>query len=113
MGLHGVLGCEHGSCASDCCRAEASCCKDCVFCERGAKKTAPVASEKAAGFAFQSVVCDDWALCDLLAQYHSASVVAPHSSSLELASGKASLHRKNALVAAAIRLAPSRGPPAV
>ena len=124
-GLHALFGCEHGSgvaCAAPCCTSaeEVSkrvACEHCAFCrhateERGASPSSDPAAKRSRA----SVVaagCDGCAVCDLLAQYHSVTPFEFDSLSVELASSEAALHRHNAVVAAATRLAPSRGPPAV
>lgn len=119
-GLHGLLGCEHGRCSTCCvgatCCAEtettSSGCKDCVFCEHAATKQRDAATRLAKNDAVvEAADCDDCALCDLLAQYHGAAPLALDPPAMELAAGEAALHRQNAVVAAAIRLAHSRGPP--
>lgn len=133
-GLHSLFGCEHGPsgiCASGCCSltddtAARSDCHDCGFCRDvvceaatcatdcpttgpttgpiGADRERVVASVDRAG-------CQSCAVCDLLAQYHSVTPFEFDTIAIELASGEAAMQRQNAVVAASIRLALSRGPP--
>lgn len=118
-GLHALFGCEHepqGGCTAACCKvtAEASSrsdCEDCVFCLRAADKQAAsndfrIASVTSAG-------CDGCAVCDLLAQYHCVTPFELESLAIVVTPCESAIQRQNAVVAATIRLALSRGPPAV
>ena len=124
-GLHGLFGCEHGPkacCTARCCSSSSdvtsrSSCADCVFCSRDSHKR-PASSASIAGSEYRIALlttagCDGCAVCDVLAQYHTVTPFELDVLAIELASGDAVLQRKNAAIAAAIRLAPSRGPPAV
>lgn len=123
-GLHGLFGCEHGAsgCTATCCVTTAassprSDCEDCVYCRHAADGRSASSETSATADQDRSLVtpagCDGCAVCDLLAQYHSVTPFEIGSLSIELASGEAALQRHNAVVAAAIRLAFSRGPPVV
>lgn len=124
-GLHGLFGCEHGPsgvCTATCCvgpdasssRPE---CEDCAFCRRANEERGAASKGRADAEVYVASVyaagCDGCAVCDLLAQYHSVTPFELDPLAIELASGEAAIQRQNAVVAAAIRLAPSRGPPAV
>lgn len=131
-GLHGLLGCEHGPlgcadsrcCSLDCCtvpsaknaNANVTQCHDCVFCKHRRSsegKVTPDSDSLIIACSDGAVGCDGCAVCDLLAQYHSATpfVLAPLS--LELLAGDVTIQLHNAVVSAATRLALSRGPPTV
>ncbi|MEN1678408.1 MAG: hypothetical protein AAGJ46_02370 [Planctomycetota bacterium] len=119
-GLHDLLGCQHGLCGDECCPPEKdqladrghACCGGC-----GADQPAKPADEdrqrppEEASFV-SPLVFSDCALCDLIAKYHHAAPVWATATATELVVGEAELLRENAIVAAAIRLALSRGPPA-
>lgn len=119
-GLHGLLGCEHeanGRCVSACCVASTPsearpACADCIYCRRGTGGQDAPATERSVA-TVSPAGCDGCAVCDLLAQYHSVTPFQLDPLAIELASGEAALQRQNAAVAATIRLALSRGPPAV
>ncbi|MEO1498355.1 MAG: hypothetical protein AAFV43_14520 [Planctomycetota bacterium] len=118
-GLHRLFGCEHGSCESVCCVDTVeplSDGHDCSFCRRAATNNAasPAAASAEAGVAaVKQAGCDGCAVCDLLAQYHSATPFEFDRLTIEVAHAESAVQRQNAVVAAAIRLALSRGPPAV
>lgn len=125
-GLHDWLGCQHGPCVGECCTAtrEASPagCQCCDLC-RAASGEDSLPSEGSKGDdgratiqgvpSVHAATCHDCALCDLLDQYHQAAPAWGLALEAELIVGETELLRENAAIAAAIRLAHSRGPPAV
>ena len=119
-GLHGLFGCEHRRCTAACCEtreAAASGCDDCVFCLHAEKKqrddTSPKSRHSSSDVAVVSSHSDGCAVCDLLGQFNTVTPIALEPLPIELSSGEAALQQQNAVVAAAIRLALSRGPPCV
>jgi hypothetical protein len=117
-GLHSLFGCEHGAaCAESCCTAGKSSCSqhgDCLFCELETTVPKGCAAKGRSGEGLsRSTHCDGCAVCDLLAQYHTAApfVAAPLAS--ETSQPERAVEVRNAVVAAATRLALSRAPPAV
>ena len=115
-GLHGLFGCEHRVCAASCCVGSdqrSADCKECVFCRHAIENQRKAKHQRTAdGVLTSNQGCDGCAVCDLLAQYHSATPLALDPPAIELASDEAVLLRQNKVVAAAIRFALSRGPPA-
>lgn len=118
-GLHRVFGCEHGSaaCADGCCVTPAEStygCDSCAFCrQERSEPAATVAKEVVAQAQIDAAGCDGCAVCDLLAQYHSVTPFELDALAIEQTLSEAVVQRHNAVVAAATRLALSRGPPAV
>ncbi len=117
-GLHSLLGCEHGlneECSSACCTSAKSStpgCEDCVYCKRASEE--PNQNDRQDGTviaADAAQCCGGCAVCDLLAQYQSVTPFVVEPLSIELATGEAAVQLENAVIAAAIRLAHSRGPP--
>jgi hypothetical protein len=117
-GLHSLFGCEHGAaCAEDCCDAGVSSCSahgDCLFCdlEKSACKRSGAKGESREGLS-RSTHCDGCAVCDLLAQYHTAAPFVAPPLAIEASQPERAVEVRNAVVAAAARLALSRAPPAV
>lgn len=120
-GLHTVFGCEHAICGSSCCAAASDslgeCQAKCAFCRKSASPATAspaTAGDSRSGNAqvvSAAAVCDGCLVCDLLVQYHNATPLEIGLPSIELAAGEACLERQNGVVAAACRLAHSRGPP--
>ena len=123
MGLHGLLGCEHGQtgcceqglCLATCC-STASEAHDCVFCRHHeSTQRDRQSSDHETGDRLTTVdglaSCDGCAVCDLLDQYHNATPIQLDSLTLELTAEEAAIQLHNAVVSAATRLALSRGPP--
>lgn len=124
-GLHDLLGCQHGRCVDSCCSVltkdtPASCCGFCCcrleLAEVGSSTEclphADRPNDAADWLWLSSAECDDCPLCDLLEQFHQATPVWKSSLEVELAIHEAELLRDNAVIAASLRLAFSRGPPA-
>lgn len=130
-GLHGLLGCEHRGCAAFGCVGSpdpAIRCETCAFCRHAAQKRAdsstgeettrqtepsePIGIGGHPAAVIAAAGCDGCAVCDLLAQYHTAAPFGLQPPAIEPASTEAAVRRHNAIVAAAKRLALSRGPPA-
>ncbi|MEM9352305.1 MAG: hypothetical protein AAGA92_04775 [Planctomycetota bacterium] len=116
-GLHALLGCEHGlteNCSAACCvsaKSTSASCEDCVYCRRAAEKQNSNDQQEETLVADAGQCCGGCAVCDLLAQYQSVTPFAVEPLAIELASGEAPIQHENAVIAAAIRLSHSRGPP--
>lgn len=116
-GLHDLLGCQHGVCVIE--RDPASQCECCGTCGKSAEPSAPLAEPNSGaaspdkGLTVTAAECGECALCDLLDQFHQAAPAWDASIDAEVIVSQTNAARENSVVAAAIRLALSRGPPAV